>query len=187
MPEPEAARSTGGSPAPRSSGAASDWMARLKELAEQQQQRRRADSAAPVSAPRRADGEHGPDAGAEHDEDAPPGGVHDEAPEHGEHDDTSSWYHPPESGSYHPDSGFNVRPEDIGTASPDTGFYQHLSEIKGDGKPAQRAGRAPSSSPDWSGRQSYGGRGQPQGSQRGVGRMRRAPSPLALQWQPAAA
>ncbi|MBB5035720.1 hypothetical protein [Prosthecobacter vanneervenii] len=40
MPEPETERSSGGSPAPRSSGAGIDWMGRLKELAEQQPQRR---------------------------------------------------------------------------------------------------------------------------------------------------
>ncbi|MBB5035713.1 hypothetical protein [Prosthecobacter vanneervenii] len=40
--EPETERSSGGSPAPRSGGAGIDWMARLKELAEQQQQCRRA-------------------------------------------------------------------------------------------------------------------------------------------------
>ncbi|MBB5035709.1 hypothetical protein [Prosthecobacter vanneervenii] len=71
--EPETERSSGGSPAPRSSGAGSDWMARLKELAEQPQQHKRADSAAPNSGPRRADDEHEPDAGAEHDEDEAPG------------------------------------------------------------------------------------------------------------------
>ncbi|MBB5035716.1 hypothetical protein [Prosthecobacter vanneervenii] len=64
--EPETARSAGGSPAPRSSAAGIDWMARLKELAEQQQQRRLADSAAPDSGPRRADEEHEPDEGKAH-------------------------------------------------------------------------------------------------------------------------